>query len=145
MIMKRPLFLFAAFGCLGITTEIFFTAITGALNAIQAGEAIDWALVGKSYIWMFPIYGLAGIAFPPMVDRLMQVNILLRMALYASGILIVEFITGGLLDLITGSCPWEYTTGWHIMGYIRLDYFPLWALFGLMVERVYLLLKRMPL
>ena len=143
--MKKTLFLFAAFACLGITMEIFFTAIVDNFNAVQAGDAIDWSLTGKSYIWMFPIYGLAGIFFPPIVNKIGHLFVLLRMCIYAIGILTVEFITGGLLDLITGSCPWDYTTGWHIMGYIRLDFFPFWAFFGLLIERVYLLLRRIPL
>ncbi len=134
--MKKPLFLFLAFGCLGITTEIFFTAIVDMIDMLQAGHVEHYRLQGKSYIWMFPIYGIAGIAFPIMLRYIGNWPMLLRAAFYGVGILLVEFITGGLLDLFTGSCPWEYHTGWHIMGYIRLDYFPLWAAFGYMIERV---------
>lgn len=139
--MNRKLFLFAAFGCVGITTEIFFTAIVDAINNVQAGTAIDWRLLGKSYIWMFPIYGLAGILFPILLDKIIKWPLLLRVCFYGVAILAVEFITGGILDKLTGQCPWEYKTGWQVMGYIRLDYFPLWAGFGFMIERIYLLLN----
>lgn len=143
----KKLFLFAAFGCVGITTEIFFTAIVDNIKAVEAGGLgnINWRLMGQSYIWMFPIYGLAGLLFPPIFNRIQNWNVVIRMALYGAGIIIVEFITGWLLDKLTGRCPWEYTEGLHVMGYIRLDFYFLWAFFGLMVERIYLLLRKLPI
>lgn len=141
--MKKAdyLFLFVAFGCIGITTEIFFTAIVDAITAVQHNEPINWRLLGTSYIWMFPIYGLAGLAFPLLMTMLDKWPFWLRWAFYGVAILAVEFVTGWALDMATGRCPWEYTTGWHIMGYIRLDYYPLWVGFGVMIERIYLLLS----
>lgn len=129
--LQQRIFLFCAMGCLGMTCEIFFTAFTGLYDGTMGVQ-----MKGHSYIWMFPIYGIAGIAFPILLKYIGNWNVLLRMCVYATGILIVEFITGWLLDVFTGQCPWEYKTGWHIMGYIRLDYFPFWAGFGLLVELV---------
>lgn len=140
--MRKKVFLFAAMGCLGMTTEIFFTALTDLYEMIRSGSIEHWRLEGKSYIWMFPIYGLAGILFPPIIARIEHWNPLLRMCVYATGILMVEFATGWFLDVTTGSCPWEYKTGWHIFGYIRLDFFLFWALFGMMVELALRLLSR---
>ena len=131
-----PLFLFAAMGCVGITTEIFFTAIIALIDQIQSGNDVSLRLMGQSYIWMFPIYGIAGLAFPLLIRKFSFLHPVFRAMTFAVGILIVEYITGGLLDVFTGSCPWEYTTGWHIHGYIRLDYYPLWAGFAFMVERI---------
>lgn len=136
--MKKHIFLFVAFACIGITTEIFFTAIVDLINNWPNQ---GWALKGASYIWMFPIYGIAGIAFPAILPYIQKIPFVGRILIYGVGILIVEFIAGGLLDLFTGKCPWEYTTGLHIMGYIRLDYFPLWALFGGMVEKIVVFLQ----
>lgn len=136
---KQSIFLFCAMGCLGITTEIFFTAFTGLYSG-----TMDIQMKGFSYIWMFPIYGLSGIAFPPALKLMHRWNILFRMCAYATGILAVEFATGWLLELITGQCPWEYREGWHLFGYIRFDYFPFWAAFGLMVETALKFLMRMP-
>lgn len=136
--MKKQIFLFVAFACIGITTEIFFTAIC---KNIETFPQIDWSLSGQSYIWMFPIYGLAGWAFPWLYPIIQKYPLLLRLSIYGIGILIVEFIAGALLDFFTGRCPWEYEEGWHIMGYIRIDYFPLWALFGFMVEKIVLFLQ----
>lgn len=135
---KQKLFLFCAMGCLGMTTEIFFTAFTGLYNG-----TMDIQMKGFSYIWMFPIYGLAGIAFPPILKLIGNWNVLLRMCVYAIGILAVEFATGWFLEVVTGQCPWEYKEGWHLMGYIRFDYFPFWALFGLMVELALKFLMRL--
>jgi uncharacterized membrane protein len=53
------------------------------------------------------------------------------------GIFTIEFLTGGLLRLITGACPWDYGSGaLSVMGLIRLDYAPLWAVLGLFFEEV---------
>lgn len=140
--MKVALFFFLAFGCIGITTEIFFTAIYDSIISLQEGRAIDWRLVGTSYVWMFPIYGLAGIIFPAGYLLVKKEHFFIRMNIYGVAIIILEFITGALLDFVTGRCPWEYKTGWHVKGYIRIDYFPLWALFGYMNELIYLFLER---
>ena len=131
--MLRPLFLFFAMGCIGMTTEIFFTAIYDIFNG---NAEVPIRLMGYSYIWMFPIYGLAGIVFPPVLRIIGNWNILLRMCAYAAGILAVEFVTGWFLDTVTGQCPWEYKEGWHSMGYMRIDFFPFWAVFGLLVEKL---------
>jgi len=132
--MKKHIFLLVAMGCIGITTEIFFTAICDIIA--QWPDIDSWALKGVSYIWMFPIYGIAGIAFPAIMPYISRLPFILRMCIYGIGILVIEFITGWLLDIFTGRCPWEYTSGWHLMGYIRFDYFPLWALFGGLVEKI---------
>lgn len=103
---------------------------------------VNWRLKGQSYIWMFPIYGLAGIFFPIVLKYIGHLNIFFRACIWGLGILGVEFIMGGILDLLTGQCPWEYTTGWHIMGYIRIDYFPLWAGFGILIEQILSILDK---
>lgn len=141
--MKKSslLFLFLAFGCIGITTEIFFTAISDAIIAIQEGQAINWRLIGQSYIWMFPIYGLAGASAPAIYGAVKQRHALVRWAFYGILILGVEFVAGALMHLTIGRCPWEYSAGWHIMGFIRLDYYPLWAIFGIMLESIYIALS----
>lgn len=132
--MKKHIFFFVALACIGITNEIFFTAIN--LCVIDRYPDIDWSLQGITYIWMFPIYGIAGIAFPFIYKYINKLPFVVRMMIYGVGILVVEFITGGLLDFFTGKCPWHYTKGWQIMGYVRLDYFPLWAIFGGLIERI---------
>ncbi len=129
--VKERVFSFVLYGGLGITTEVFFTAIVDLINA---GNFDDLSLKGVSYIWMFPIYGITSIVFPIGFNLLKKYNRLLRYLLYGIGILIVELIAGFMLEQTTGRCPWEYQVGWHFGGYIRFDYLPLWMLFGAMIE-----------
>ncbi len=86
---------------------------------------------------MLPIYMLIPLVAGPFFNKLNNLPLLGRLAVYATAILVVEFISGFLLEQITGKCPWEYTTGWHIMGYIRIDYFPAWMFFAYWLELLY--------
>lgn len=138
--MEKYLFFFAAFGCLGMTTEIFFTALSDAVTALRSRSRLDYGLQGHSYIWMFPIYGLAGILFPLAYAWIADFPLLVRLLIYVLGIFAVEFITGWLLELCTGKCPWKYDTKWAVKGFIRLDYAPFWFVFGWIIESVYLFL-----
>lgn len=138
----KKLLLFFAFGCVGITTEIFFTAISTVVESMLNNEPISWRLLGFSYIWMFPIYGLIAF-FAPIVFRfLLKYPLLLRLFLAAIIIFVVEFISGFLLDQLTGSCPWEYKHGYHVMGYIQLEYLPAWMLFVFIIEKIYKFLDK---
>ncbi len=136
--MNSLVFLFLVFGCLGITTEIFFTAFYDNVQKIRAGESFDWSLSGNSYVWMFPIYGSAALLFSIAFPLVSDLPLLVRLLIYTLVIYIVEYITGWLLEKITGKCPWEYTTGWHLHGYIRLDYCLFWFIFGFGLESTYL-------
>jgi MFS family permease len=75
--------LFLAFGCVGITTEIFFTAISSVVESILNHEAINWRMLGFSYIWMFPIYGLISFLAPIVLGFLSKYPLLLRMFIAA--------------------------------------------------------------
>lgn len=127
---KERVFSFVLYGGLGVTTEVFFTAIVDLLN----GEVDDLRLMGVSYIWMFPIYGLTSVLFPIGFGLLEKLNRLVRYVVYGVVILAVELLAGFALEQLTGRCPWEYQVGWHFGGYIRFDYLPLWMLFGAMLE-----------
>lgn len=140
--VKSKLISFALFGCFGITVEIFFTAISDFV--IAAGEGVyNFRLMGQSYIWMFFIYGLIALLLPPIYSRLAKLPLLVRLLVYTLGIFTIEFITGFLLEQLTGRCPWKYQTGLHIMGYIRLDYAPAWMVFAWGMETYYLFLKKL--
>jgi len=138
--MKETIFYFIAFGCLGITTEIFFTAFSDVVKSIQKRKKIDYSLTGHSYAWMFGIYGLVAIFLPTGYELFAGLPLLLRLLVYALCIFVVEFITGWILELTTGKCPWHYDTEWAVKGYIRLDYLPFWMVFGFIIESVYLFL-----
>lgn len=136
--MKKKLLLFAIFGCLGITSEIFFTAICNFIKLSPDSIGLALKLEGNSYIWMFFIYGLAAIIFPILFNRIKKYHIIFRLLLYTVIIFSIEFITGWILDITTGQCPWEYHSPLAVCGYINLYYTPFWAGFGFLLEKVYL-------
>jgi len=140
--MNKKLLLFFAFACVGITTEIFFTAIMTVVESIMENETISWRLLGFSYIWMFPIYGSISFLAPIVLGFLSKYPLFLRLFLAALVIFTVEFISGFILDQLTGSCPWEYKHGYHVLGYIQLEYLPAWMLFAFMIEKIYTFLDK---
>jgi uncharacterized membrane protein len=129
---------FVKFATLGVTTEIVFTASVAAIHSIKKDEKINWSLMGFSYIWMIPIYGSAAFLAPLLLPHLEAFSLPLRMLIYGITILIVEYITGFVIRAITGRCPWHYESKWSVHNLIRLDFLPLWMLFGLVIEFFYL-------
>lgn len=130
-------FKFLKFATLGIATEVIFTAITENIHRLKNGEKWDWSLMGFTYVWMIPIYGLIAFLGPYVIEPIQGHNIFLRLFSYALLILLVEYSTGFILRIITGKCPWHYSTGWHVHNLIRLDYIPLWMGFSFIVEYLY--------
>ena len=125
---------FLVFGALGWCAEILWTGFCSLL----AGDA---ALTARTYLWMFPIYGLAAAAEPLFFNLRQYCPLWQRAGVYALGIFTVEFLTGWLLQLLTGACPWHYGDRFFsVNGLIRLDYAPLWAILGLIFEEVFVLL-----
>lgn len=125
---------FGVFACFGVTTEVVFTALYPLFsNSIE----FDWALSGNSYVWMIFIYGSASFVFPPGFNLIRNWNFAIRFLCYGLAILGVELISGALLRTLLGVCPWEYQEGWHFNGLIRIDYLPLWMLFGMMLEGIH--------
>jgi uncharacterized membrane protein len=141
--MQKTLLRFYLWGTLGLSTEIFFTAAVAFYHNVREHTPIDWGLTGHSYVWMFFIYGIGAILFPLVHRHLSGFPLLLRIFFIALGIFAVEFITGFILDKLTGHCPWQYTSRWNIMGYIRLDYLPAWMGFAYLAERADELFERM--
>jgi uncharacterized membrane protein len=92
---------------------------------------------------MFPVYGLAAFLFEPLHDALRSLVWPIRGLLYVVGFYAVEFTTGWLLKLITGKCPWDYSSSkYHFHGFIRWDYAPLWIFFCFMLEKLHDFLLR---
>ena len=125
---------FFLFGILGGCAEILWTGFCSFLLG-------DAALTAKTYLWMFPIYGLAGLSLPLFLAFRRYCPLWQRAGIYVFAIFAVESITGWLLQWGTGICPWDYgDRSFSVMGLIRLDYAPLWAILGLFFERVALFL-----
>ncbi|MBQ9090992.1 MAG: hypothetical protein IJY52_01825 [Anaerotignum sp.] len=121
---------FMIFGVLGWCAEILWTGFCSLL-------AGDNALTAQTYLWMFPIYGLAGLSVPLFLAFRRYCPLWQRVGFYVFAIFTVEFATGWLLQMVTGACPWDYGDGrFSVMGLIRLDYAPLWAILGLFFEEM---------
>ncbi len=140
--MQSKLILSFLFACFGITLEIIFTAVKyNAFLPLIHGKPINWSLEGTSYLWMFFIYGAIPFIFPLVFNTLKKLHIIFRILIYGIIILAIEYITGAILDLVTGNCPWLYTEGITLNGYIRLDYLPIWIFFGFLVEKLWIRLN----
>jgi uncharacterized membrane protein len=126
---------FILYGLGGWCGEIIVTALTESL------PDRDWRLTGRSYLWMFPIYGSLVFLYEPVHDLIRDMLWPIRAVIWSLGFTTVELLTGWLIARIIGSCPWDYSSKrWAINPYIRWDYFPVWAAIGLGLEQVHDLL-----
>ena len=125
---------FMIFGVLGWCAEILWTGFCSLLLG-------DVSLTAKTYLWMFPIYGTAGLSLPLFLLFRKHCSLWQRVGFYVFAIFAAEFVTGWFLQAVTGACPWDYGDRlFSVRGFIRLDYAPLWAILGLLFERAALFL-----
>jgi uncharacterized membrane protein len=137
---------FLVYGLLGWAAEIVWTAGGRLLFDPSAREG-RWRLEGRTYIWMFPIYGSIVFLYEPVHDLLRGSPWPLRATAYAAAFLTVEYLSGWILRRATGACPWDYAQRPHpsrfqVNGLIRLDYAPAWALAGMLLEPLHDFLLR---
>ncbi len=130
---------FIIYGTIGWSMEIFWTG----LHSLLLGNI---NLRGFTYLWMFPIYGLA-IFMEPIHEEIKHLPWYVRGLIWTLIIFAIEYAMGGLLRLLLGQCPWDYTTStpYHVNGLIRLDYAPAWFIVGLFFERLHETLKKIRL
>lgn len=131
---------FVLYGLGGICAEVFFTALTESL------PRRDWRLLGTSYLWMFPIYGMLVFLYEPVHDLIRYAPWWGRAVIWALGFTAVEWISGWLIARFSGRCPWDYVAAgkrFAINPYIRWDFFPVWAIVGLALEAVHDFLVRL--
>ena len=128
---------FIVYGIFGWCTEIVWTAGSDAAEAAIARRPLDPRLAGKTYLWMFPIYAFGGLMFEVGHALVGDFAWPLRGLVYTVGIFAVEYLTGWLIQALTGTIPWDYSDRrWNVHGLIRLDYAPAWFAFGLLLEQV---------
>lgn len=126
---------FLIYGLIGWCVEIFWTGMGSLVRG-------DVKLQAKTYLWMFPIYGMA-IFLEPIHDYIRRWPIILRGGVYTGLIFTAEYLTGWVLQATTGVCPWDYTGNvFAVYGFIRLDYAPAWFVAGLLFERLHDSLQR---
>jgi hypothetical protein len=121
---------FFFYGCVGWVLEVAFT---GA-HAAVLGK--DRSATAKTYLWMHPIYGGAGLLLEGVARRLQGLPRAARALGYLPLIYAAELATGWMLRRALGKCPWEYRDGLHYRGLVRLDYAPVWYLAALAFEPI---------
>jgi uncharacterized membrane protein len=127
---------FVFYGLLGWSMEVFWTGLESGLGG-------DPRLRSTTYLWMFPIYGLA-VFLEPLHDHIRHTPWLIRGIIWLVLIWAIEYTSGGLLRVITGYSPWDYSNSgrWEIHGLIRLDMAPLWIAAGFLFEKAHDLIRR---
>jgi Putative ABC-transporter type IV len=120
---------FLAYGLLGLGTELTYTGVVRGRP--------------RTSIWMLLVYGLAQPLFEPAHERLRARPLPVRAAVYGLGFTAVEYASGRALRRLRGTAPWDYGRARvNVDGLVRADYVPLWAGYGLFLERVHDALAR---
>lgn len=140
--MKKTVILIFSFICFGLATEVFFSAIYDFFLMIQGKIPVNYRLMGYTYIWMIPIYGIIPVLFQLFDKILSNKTLLIRIFFGVIIVYIVEFCSGYIIEQITGRCPWKYTEGWHYKGLVRFDYAIFWAIFIYLIDIIYKYLNR---
>jgi hypothetical protein len=125
------LILFFIFSFLGVGIEVIFSSIHDYI------KNKDVSFKGRSYLWMFPLYGIWGLIIGPLYGLIKIIPFLLRGFIYLLVIFAGELAYGYLLKLIIKKCPWEYTGRWTIKRIVNLLYLPFWLVFGYISEIIY--------
>lgn len=126
---------FAIYGLLGWCGEVVWTAIVDNLEALGRGRPVDRRLTGKTYLWMFPIYGSGGVLFERAHAVIWAWPWAFRGLIYMAACFLIEYGSGWLIQRAAGEIPWDYSDRrWHVHGLIRLDYAPVWFSLGLLFE-----------
>ncbi len=127
----KYLLLFLIYSFFGVGVEVFFTSIHDFI------KYRDIAFKGRSYLWMFPIYGSLGLIIGPLYNAISGMPFLLRGFIYMAVIFAGEFIYGLFLKLVIKKCPWQYKSKWAIMGVVKITYLPFWLIYGYIAELIY--------
>lgn len=120
---------FLIYGLIGLTLEVLYTGLASLLKG-------DWSMQGFTFLVMLPIYGLA-IFLEPVHNKIRPQPWWLRGLIYLALIWGIEYLTGWVLSLILGSCPWTYRDPLNVNGLITLRMAPEWFLSGLGFEFIH--------
>ena len=110
---------FALYGCAGWVLEVLFTGTKAAISR-------DKKLAARTYLWMHPIYGAAGLTLESVHRKLAGRSRLTRALASLGVIYATEYASGAALRRVLGDCPWQYRSGVNLHGLVRLDYAPFW-------------------
>ncbi len=127
----KYLILFLVFSFFGVGVEVFFSSIHDYIRFR------DISFKGRSYLWMFPMYGAWGLIIEPLYRLIYFIPFVFRGLIYMAVIFAGEFIYGFILKLIIKKCPWEYRGRGALMGVVNMKYLPFWLVFGYISELIY--------
>ena len=88
------LVLFLIFSFFGVGVEVFFSSIHDYIRYR------DIAFKGRSYLWMFILYGIWGIIIGPLYNLIADIPFLIRSFIYLVVIFIGELGYGYFLKLV---------------------------------------------
>lgn len=138
LLLLQKLFVY---GNLGVLVENYFTGGTSIIKR-------HWKGTTNSYVWMFPIYGAAGLVLEVLHNELPW-PFYLRALVYLPVFFGIEALSGFSLERFTGwlqawfggtgggVVPWDYgKSKWTPMGLINLTYTPFWAILALSFDPV---------
>lgn len=132
----------ALYTVFGWAVEVFFTGIFSAIGG-------DIAATGQTYLWMFPVWGFGGLVFEKVALFLKngKARLWLRVFVYTSGLMMVEYASGLAITVFTGTVPWDYSldTQYHLDGLVRYDYLPFWMVCGIVMECFVFFVERLRL
>ena len=118
-------------GMFGLCFEILFTAIENLYLKRKLN------LMGHTSIWMFPIYSL-GLTYGFDLVKYFVSNDFIRYLSYPFWIWFVEILVGYPMSKIEVRI-WDYrylSDNMHWEGIISYAHFPVWVVFGILVEFV---------
>lgn len=125
-----PVLRLAAYSAAGFAFEVAFSALHD--------EARGRRVRLRTSPWMLTVYALLLPLFEPVHDGLRGWPLPVRASAYGLGFLTVEYASGIAFRRLLGEAPWDYTYAKrHVNGLIRPEYFFLWALAGLLAERLH--------
>ena len=121
---------FIIYGLLGWCLEIIWTGIGSLLER-------DVRLTARTYLWMFPIYGMV-VLFEPVHDAIRHWPFWERGIVWMALSFTVEYSAGLALSRLIGRPPWDYShAALNVNGLIRLDYAPAWFVAGFLFEQIH--------
>ena len=118
-------------GMFGLCFEVLFTSISDLYSKR------NFNLMGHTSLWMFPIYAF-GLTYGFDLVQYLITNDFIRYLTYPLWIWLVEIIVGYPMSKI-GIRIWDYrylSDNMHWKGIVSYPHFPVWVVFGILVELV---------
>lgn len=125
---------FLIFGMLGV----FGSVVESCVESIAATRRIE--LTGSASLILFPFWGLIALLYPLAAMNLGSLPWYWRGAALAGILIVIKGIVGALLRR-ANLCPWSYSGPTQLFGLVRLADIPTFFIAGLLIERIYPLVK----